>query len=190
MPEPWQLLGERPGSSGRWLRATTASYRLPAGQTVEWDLLREPDAVAVLALTEPRPGESSEVVLARQFRPGPGAVLDELPGGLLDPGEDATAAAARELLEETGYAGQLEVLGWSWHDGRSTRRMWTAVATGCREVSRPRPGATEATEDIEGTEDIEVVLVSVAAFVAQVRAGALTDAARAYRALDHLRLLG
>ena len=36
----------------------------------------------------------------------------EVPGGLVDPGEDHRTAAARELEEETGYrAGKLERLG-------------------------------------------------------------------------------
>ena len=36
-----------------------------------------------------------------------GSVEDglETPGGLLEPGEDPCVAGARELLEETGYAG-------------------------------------------------------------------------------------
>lgn len=174
--EPWTLLADRPGLSGRWLRVTTATYRLPRGELVEWDVVHEADAVAVLALTP-----DGQVVLARQYRPGPGAVLDEMPGGLLDLGESAAAAAGRELLEETGYAGQVEVVGWAWQDGRSTRRMWTAVATGCVVAAEPAPGPAE---------DIEVLVVPVADFVGRVRSGALTDAARAYRALDHLGLLG
>ncbi|KAB2958458.1 MAG: NUDIX hydrolase [Thermoanaerobaculia bacterium] len=52
------------------------------------------------------------VVLVRQWRFGIGAPTLELPGGMVEPGEEPALAAARELEEETGYrAGVLELLG-------------------------------------------------------------------------------
>ena len=68
------------------------------------------DAVNVIALTHDR-----QVILVKQFRVGSNCDSLETPGGLLDAGEDPVVAGARELLEETGYAGdQPVVLGWSW----------------------------------------------------------------------------
>jgi 8-oxo-dGTP pyrophosphatase MutT (NUDIX family) len=46
-----------------------------------------------------------EVVMVRQFRHGSRRVTLEVPGGIVDPGETPAEAAARELLEETGYRG-------------------------------------------------------------------------------------
>jgi len=43
------------------------------------------------------------VLLVRQWRFGIAAPTLEIPGGMVDPGEDEATAAARELLEETGY---------------------------------------------------------------------------------------
>lgn len=47
---------------------------------------------------------ANEVVCIRQFRHGSEKVTLEIPGGLVDPGEDPVTAAARECQEETGFA--------------------------------------------------------------------------------------
>jgi ADP-ribose pyrophosphatase len=53
-----------------------------------------------------------EVVMIRQYRHGAQRVTLEIPGGLVDPGEDPAEAALRECLEETGYrATRAEPLG-------------------------------------------------------------------------------
>lgn len=52
-----------------------------------------------------------EVVMIRQYRHGSKEVTLEIPGGLVDD-EDHKEAALRELLEETGYAGDhVKLLG-------------------------------------------------------------------------------
>jgi 8-oxo-dGTP pyrophosphatase MutT (NUDIX family) len=56
------------------------------------------DSVNVLAITK-----SGNAVLVDNYRFGTGAYLLELPGGMVDDGEDHQQSAQRELLEETGY---------------------------------------------------------------------------------------
>jgi 8-oxo-dGTP pyrophosphatase MutT (NUDIX family) len=66
--------------------------------------IRSPDWVQILPITP-----SGEAVLVRQYRHGDQRTTLEIPGGLLDPGEDPAAAALRECLEETGYRGAAAV---------------------------------------------------------------------------------
>jgi ADP-ribose pyrophosphatase len=169
--EPWSLIESRPGSAG-YVTVRVDHYRLADGTECEWDILTGPDTVAVLALTD-----EHQIVLARQFRPGPGLILDELPGGLIDPGESVADAAARELAEETGFVGQIEVVGSTWSAGNATRRCWVAVATQCRPATQQR---------LDDAEQIEVVRRDLGEFRRQLRDGALTDSALAYRGLEFL----
>lgn len=66
--------------------------------------------VNVLALTPDK-----KLVLVNQFRFGVEQCSLEIPGGMIDPGEDALAAGLRELEEETGFVGERgRIIGKVW----------------------------------------------------------------------------
>jgi 8-oxo-dGTP pyrophosphatase MutT (NUDIX family) len=50
--------------------------------------------------------EEGHFVVVRQYRFGTRHVTTEIPGGVIDPGEEPLAAAQRELREETGYTAE------------------------------------------------------------------------------------
>ncbi len=74
----------------------------------ELEVVHHPGAAAVVPVLP-----DGRVILVRQKRPAIRDALVEIPAGILDvEGEDALTAAARELVEETGYRHRsIEFLG-------------------------------------------------------------------------------
>lgn len=170
----WIKLNEEPLRLG-YRRILRRTYRLPDGRIENYDVKHEPLVVAIVPITT-----EGRVVLARQFRPGPEAVLMEIPGGGIEPGETPEQAAQRELLEETGYSGELRSLGVSVECAYSTMRRYNFVAVNCRRMGEPHPDENEF---------IEVIEVSLDEFRAHLRSGQLSDVESGYLALDALGLL-
>ena len=104
-----------------------------------------PDVCVVVAQAE-----DGRFVLVRQHRHGIDALTVEVAGGVVDDGEDPAVAAARELVEETGYeAGSVEPLGWAHTNPPiSSARCFFYFARGVRRVGPPLDDEREETEPL------------------------------------------
>jgi len=120
------------------------------GDVHSFHQIRAGDWVNVVPVT----GEG-ELVLVRQYRHGCRRLTLEIPGGMIDPGETPDSAAARELVEETGYrADRLESLGWlNPNPALFDNRLHLFLAPGAAPVAEIRNDA--------GTEETSVELVPV-----------------------------
>ncbi|MCP3959580.1 MAG: NUDIX hydrolase [bacterium] len=132
------------------------------GRAATYQVLRMPDWANVVALTP-----DDEVVLVVQYRHGIDRLTFEIPGGVLEPGEDAGVGAARELVEETGYTGEAPVKLGTVHPNPAIQDnvCTTWLIEGARRTVEPQPD--------EG-EDLEVVLVPRSEIPALLREGRIT----------------
>ena len=95
----WQKIRSEPGPDLKLFRARFDWMRNPRnGKEEKMIILAGADSVNVVALTP-----DGEMLFVRQYRFGIEDYTLELPGGIVDAGEDPGSAARRELAEETGF---------------------------------------------------------------------------------------
>lgn len=131
------------------------------GEIDEFHVIVAPDWTGILALTE-----TGEVVLVEQYRHGAGRVSRELPAGVIDRGESPLDAAVRELREETGFEAKnfAPLLTVQTEPSRHTNRAHFFFASGARRV---------ASQNLDASEHIHVVLVDPRTLVAAIESGAI-----------------
>jgi 8-oxo-dGTP pyrophosphatase MutT (NUDIX family) len=162
-PARWEKGAERLIASTRVADLVGVRYRNPIlGREGEFIVIDAPDWVNVLALTPDR-----RLVLVRQFRFGIDAFSLEVPGGVMEGGEDPVAAGVRELREETGFEGTgARLLGAvNPNPAIQNNRCHIVLVEGAE-----RRAATEWDPD----EEIEVTTVPVQEVLDWARAGRIT----------------
>lgn len=99
--EPWSIVKENKEYTTPIFNLLKRSMKLEAkDDSAEGDfyILDAPEWINVIALTP-----EEEVLLVEQYRYGIQQPTLEIPGGMVDKGEEPLEGAKRELLEETGY---------------------------------------------------------------------------------------
>jgi len=165
MGQPWAFLFSKVLQSCRVFTIRNERYRSPrTGQEHDFYLIDSPDWVNVIPLTG-----DGKVILVKQFRFGTKEFSLEIPGGMLDDGDTPAGAAARELLEETGFAGSdPEFLGFVHpNPAIHTNRCYTYLV---RNAGFQRP------PEQDSTEDVEVEMVPLADIPGLIRDGIITHA--------------
>jgi ADP-ribose pyrophosphatase len=161
----WGLESSETGEDLILFRARYDHRRHPRSREVMKRIVLESvDWVNVVTVAD-----DGRLVMIRQFRFGAGYTTLEVPGGMVDPGEEPLTAARRELAEETGYTdGNWQYLGAvepnpAIHDHLCHHFLATEVR--CTKE-----------QALTGGEAIRVELMTPSAVIAAVRRGEIRHA--------------
>jgi 8-oxo-dGTP pyrophosphatase MutT (NUDIX family) len=174
---PWKQLQSTPVVEDRWFRVTADRCELPNGMVLDpFYVVHEKEWAQIFAVDA-----KNHLLVVRQYRYAANATCLELPGGVIEPGEEPLAAAKRELLEETGYSStEWELVGSMFaNPARQTNRVHIFFA---------RNIVATAQRQLDASEDIEYSLLPLPAVQKSIESGEFSQAlhiASYYRCIHH-----
>jgi ADP-ribose pyrophosphatase len=142
--KPWREIRREPVADCRIFEVERSIAESPFDGTAhEYYRILSPDWVQIVPVT---PAE--EIVMVRQYRHGSASFVLEIPGGLIDPGEEPAVAALRECREETGFHGYeaLPIGAINPNPAIHNHRLYAFFARNVEKVGEIQNTATEHTE--------------------------------------------
>lgn len=144
MKKKWKVTSKDHVFSCNWFDIYKESCDLPTGEKVpEYYITESQDIVTIIAFDE-----DLNVVLLHEYKHGIKDFVYTFPSGMMEEGEDPMESARRELLEETGYNGELELIHTSVPNPTS--------GTFCKHTFIARNIVKMDVQKLDFTENIEV----------------------------------
>ncbi|MHA1115929.1 MAG: NUDIX hydrolase [Candidatus Heimdallarchaeum aukensis] len=94
----WICINKNEVFSNNYLRVRNDKVQNPKGKEVEFSVVESKNFTATICMTK-----DEKIVMIKQYRYPWSSVSIEIPAGLIEPEEDPTLSAKREVREETGY---------------------------------------------------------------------------------------
>lgn len=175
----WKVLQSKIVFNHQWCKVRQDEVQLPSGKVIDdYFLTIRPEVALILPVTS-----NQEIVLVRQYRHGAGKILLELPAGTFDPNKESPQAAAiRELREETGYFSKYVTPLSILYDNpvKDTNKIHSFIAKDVEKVGQ---------QELDVTEEIDVVLVPIEAVTEKIVAGEICVAGTVAAIFSGLRYL-
>jgi ADP-ribose pyrophosphatase len=103
----YELMNSQSIYEGHAFKVRADLVRLPNGKTHTFDIVEHRPAVTMIPVDD-----QGRICFIRQYRHATGKELFELPAGVLEPGEEPSSGARREIREEVGMSAErLEKIG-------------------------------------------------------------------------------
>ncbi len=156
----WERLADAAIDHFRVFRVRRTRYRHPRDRREgEFVIIEANDWVNVLALTD-----DGRMLMVRQFRFGIHDFTLEIPGGVIETGEEPVAAGLRELREETGYAGRSARLLAQIRPNPAIQGnvCHIVLVEGCERVGEPK---------LDPNEEIELSILPIDEVIARAERG-------------------
>lgn len=146
----WKRISTKEIAQTRIFSLQSHQVSSPSGHYIDdFYTLECGDWVNVIPITD-----KNEVILVKQFRHGIQEVALEIPGGVIDLGEEPIKAAKRELEEETGYiSNDISSLGFAHpNPAIQPNKIHSFLAKNCKPLSK---------QNLDPAEDIAVELIPI-----------------------------
>lgn len=151
------------------------------GREINRDVVRHNGSVVILAVDDTKSKRDPTIVMERQYRHAAKQYLLEVPAGKMEEGEQALAAAKRELLEETGFKAKRwrKLIRYFASPGFLGEWMQVFIAQ----------GLVTGDAQPEYDEQIEIEMIPLSGLLAMIEQGRIYDGKTLISVMLYARLL-
>jgi len=144
MLKKWEILHSKNVFKCPWFTISQESCKLPDGEIIDdYYITNCKDVATVIAFVE-----EDKIITLKEYKHGYKDIIYTFPSGMVEVGEDHKDGAERELLEETGFSGELTFIDQTSPNPTSARfKKYVYIAKNLKKIQEP---------ELEKTEFIEV----------------------------------